>query len=137
VNVVISAALWGGGRAADALRLALRISKVIVSTELVDEYAEVFARTKFDRYLDPALRTRFLAEFLDQCHLVETGPPTKRCRDADDDHVLELCVTAKAILISGDRDLTDSAWPDGIKVLSPSDFLDQYSNWARTISQPN
>ena len=70
------------------------------------ELHDVVSRPKFDRYVTPSERERFLGLLLRDAHLVEITESIRTCRDPKDDQVLELAVCGPADwIITGDADL--------------------------------
>jgi putative PIN family toxin of toxin-antitoxin system len=58
-----------------------------------------------------------------------TGRIRGICRDPNDDMVLECAVLAKAdFIISGDKDLLSLGSYEGIRILTPREFLDLHVN---------
>ena len=50
------------------------------------------------------------------------------CRDPNDDMILECAVAAKAdVIVSGDKDLLALATHEGIRILAPRAFLDEFA----------
>jgi len=57
--------------------------------------------------------------------LIDPPPISPRCRDPKDDAILALAIAGKAdVLISGDQDLLCLDPLDGLRLLSPRQFLD-------------
>jgi putative PIN family toxin of toxin-antitoxin system len=106
-NVLISALLSREGRPAEAVRRWLAGDfELIVSPLLLDEIDGALA--------DPKLRARITEEeaaafivLLGEAAVVAEDPPSPpaRSRDPDDDYVLALAESARALLVSGDADV--------------------------------
>lgn len=61
-------------------------------------------------------------------HIEVQGSVRGICRDPNDDMVLECAIVAGAeLIIADDKDLLALGAYEGIRVLSPRAFLDQYS----------
>ncbi len=75
-NVLISALLQPSGRTADVLT-AIRAagSGLVFSNETFAELASRLARPKFDRYVDPTLRQRFLSDLASVAEWVSSPEP--------------------------------------------------------------
>jgi putative PIN family toxin of toxin-antitoxin system len=84
----------------------------------------VLGRKKFDRYLLPEERERFLARLVLEATLIEVTVHIQVCRDPKDDKVLELAVSSNAMcIISGDQDLLELNPFQNIPILTPAEFL--------------
>jgi putative PIN family toxin of toxin-antitoxin system len=91
---------------------------------LLAELQEVLGRTKFDRYIVPGERERFLARLVLEATLVPVTNQLQACRDSKDDQVLELAVNGSATcIISDDQDLLALNPFHGIQILTPAEFL--------------
>ncbi len=84
----------------------------------------MLGRKKFDRYLLPEERERFLARLALEATLVDVAVHIQVCRDPKDDKVLELAVSSNATcIISGDQDLLELNPFQHIPILTPAEFL--------------
>ncbi len=127
-NVVVSAVLFGVGKPARALFVALDKGEVLVSADVVHELNKVLSREKFERYASEEDRARFLQSLLHEARLVEIKETIRECRDPKDDMYLELAVSGEATcIVSGDDDLLVMHPFRGIPILRPSEFLDGLS----------
>ena len=91
---------------------------------LMRELHDVVSRPKFDRYVTPSERERFLGLLLRDAHLVEITETIRACRDPKDDRVLELAVCGRADwIVTGDADLLVLDPFRGIRIVKPTDFL--------------
>ena len=85
------------------------------------------SRSKFDKYVNSAIRSEFIAQFIQQSELINIEESIIACRDPKDDKFLELAVNGKAdYLITGDRDLLILHPFRDIQIISPADFLEIY-----------
>jgi putative PIN family toxin of toxin-antitoxin system len=124
-NVLVSAALLGGVPR-QAFDKALDTDAVLISVPVLLELAEVLSREKFDKYVTPDERTRFLASFLKIAELVEISETIIVCRDPKDDKLLELAISGKAdYLVTGDKDLLVLNPFRGVRIFTPREFLDK------------
>ena len=64
-----------------AMRTGAALGCVLASEETVAEMRTVLIRSKLDRYLSPADRTRVLDEFLATIEMVAVGESIHDCRD--------------------------------------------------------
>jgi len=124
-NVLISAALLGNSINAKALNHALNIGRIVVSDNVLAEFAEVIFRKKFDKYFLDDEERHEAVDFIAINALVYSPKITiNACRDSRDDKFLELAITAGAsCIITGDQDLLVLHPFDGIQILSAADFL--------------
>lgn len=123
-NVIISAVLLAGSVPQQAFDKALDEGKILISTPILLELAEVFSRNKLDKYLLKEERMRLLIAFLKETELVEITELITDCRDPKDNKFLELAVSGKAdCIISGDDDLLVLDPFRGIPILKPKEFL--------------
>jgi putative PIN family toxin of toxin-antitoxin system len=122
-NVVVSGLL--GGTATDVIRRWRAGSfDLILSEEIMTEYADVLNRPKFNlpllvvEELLGYIRAR--AEWVEPRGEIETV-----ARDPSDDKFLEAAVTGQADwLVSGDYDLLGMEEYEGIAIIPPHEFLD-------------
>jgi putative PIN family toxin of toxin-antitoxin system len=123
-GVLISAALFKESTPGQALRAALRGGSILLWQATAEELHQVLGRPKFDRYVRPATRKRFLAALLRRAALVEIDQSFQTCRDPRDDKFLEAAVSGHAsFLISGDEDLLALNPFHGIPIVTPAQFL--------------
>jgi putative PIN family toxin of toxin-antitoxin system len=126
-NVLVSAWLWQGPP-----HLLLRcvrdgLASLVVSPELLAEFAEAMERPKFlaiqQRAGVPAEQA--LNQLQDMAEIVSPAPLDRPvCRDPDDDYLLALATTAAAdLLISGDDDLLALGNFGGVSIVSPAAAL--------------
>lgn len=124
-NVIISGFLFGGPPA--RLLECAWLGQVVCFTSLpiLDEVREVLQRPKFGLSPDQALA--LIEELHDLCEIVT---PTRRVYavvdDPDDNAVLECALAADAaIVVSGDAHLLDLGQWKQIRILSPSQALEE------------
>ena len=125
-NVLMSGIFFGGtpGRIVDALKLG-QIS-LVASPSIVDEYQRVGEdlESNYGELGAASVLTFLLArgEIVEAPDLAE---PVSR--DPDDDKFLACAAAASAsFVVSGDRDLQALASWNGIRILSPRAFADEY-----------
>lgn len=129
VNTIVSAALFEQSKPGQAFFAALRRGQVIVSMALLTELQTVLSRKKFDRYILPEERERFLARLVLEAVLLTVHIRIQACRDPKDDYILELAVSGNALcIISGDRDLLDLSPFRNIPILTPVAFLTEHTS---------
>lgn len=100
------------------------------------EVAEVLTRPKFARVITDD-RRREILELLSAAALwVEPKETVRDCRDSKDNCYLELALSAGAtIIVSGDEDLLALSPWRGIKVLRPTQFLNELNVAASQFQQ--
>ena len=123
-NVLISAALLKRSTARSAFDKALREAKLLFSAATIEELSNILQRSKFDKYILPRERFRFLAALVDAATVIEIDETISACRDPKDNKFLELAVCGNAnCLISGDNDLLVLHPFRGIAIMTPDKFL--------------
>ncbi|HEY5869985.1 MAG TPA: putative toxin-antitoxin system toxin component, PIN family [Candidatus Tectomicrobia bacterium] len=123
-NTLVSSALFESSKPGQALRLALRRGRVLLSSSTLAELAEVLQREKFTRYVTAAEREAFLIAFVDRALFLEPSEEIRACRDAKDDKFLELAVSGRAAhIISGDEDLLVLHPFRNIAIMTVAEFL--------------
>ena len=123
-NVIISAALSPGGSPGRLFRYWLEGAyDLVVSPLLLDELERALGCSKLrDRV--PTNETKELLELLSRAGLATKGPqspPDIRSPDPDDDYLIALASIARAVLVSGDKDLLGLSGQ--IPVCSPAGFV--------------
>ena len=124
-NIIISAVLFPGGRAAGALLKALMLPfEPVVCDYVIDELHRKF-KEKFPK------RTKeleaFLNGFLGCVQLVHTpeevSPSEVKIRDVKDRPILRAALSAHAdLFLTGDRDFLESS-VENPRIISVADFL--------------
>lgn len=123
-GVLVSALITPAGRPAELLAQA-RAGEydLVISPCLIAELENVLRRKKFrryvgleaiDRYMDLLRRTAVEAADPE-------GPPPLRSVDPNDDYLIALAFSQKAVLVSGDSDLLELS--GGAPICAPADFL--------------
>lgn len=126
-NALISRLLLAESVPARAVDRALKDMEIVFSEATFEELADVLARDKWDGYVTVEDRQEFIRRLLQICTLVPVLSQIDDCRDADDNRVLALALDAQAsLIITGDQDLLDLHPWRGIRILTPSAFLEQH-----------
>lgn len=124
-NVLISALLQPSGRTAEVLEAVRADGVLVFSDETFAELASRLMQPKFDRYVDPGLRQRFLSDLAAVAEWVAIAGVVHGCRDVDDDKFLETAINAEAdCIVTGDADLLALDPFNRLRILTPSDFLE-------------
>jgi len=123
-NVLVSRLLVAESIPAEAVRLARKKGRLLVSDATVYELAEVLNRKKLDRYVTLKDRHKFLREIARIAEFVPIIRVVKECRDSRDDKFLEVALNGSAdVIITGDEDLQEMNPWRGIAILAPARYL--------------
>ncbi len=123
-NVLIAALLSRRGPPARLVRLWLDGAfEVVASPRLMAELQRVLGYPKIRARVTETEARAFLALLSDAVTLVEdpTAPSSERPDDPDDAYLVALAEQARAVIVSGDRQLL--ALADRVPVRSPAEFL--------------
>ncbi len=100
----------------------------MASTAMLDELRASFRKPRHIKYASVEARLSYADAFEAQALKVVVTASVVACRDPKDDKVLELAVTTAApIIISGDKDLLTMNPFRDIEIMSPRQFLDEFS----------
>jgi putative PIN family toxin of toxin-antitoxin system len=98
---------------------------------LIAELEEVLSRSYFDRRLTQTDRDNFIELIRNRFELYAVGPAAAAaidppCRDANDNFILALALACHAdVIVSSDQDLLVMSPWNGIRILTPAEFLAQ------------
>jgi putative PIN family toxin of toxin-antitoxin system len=122
-NVLVSAALHFG--LPHQVLLKARGDGILLASEAtLAELHEVLLRSKFDTYIEHAIREGIVEEYARNCTVISIASPIRICRDPRDDKFLEVAVHGRAdAIVTGDRDLLALHPFLGIEILTPADYL--------------
>jgi putative PIN family toxin of toxin-antitoxin system len=124
-NILVSRLLTPGGVAARAVDHALAQGILLLSETTLTELTQVLGRAKFDPYLSPGDRQRFIELLGGVARIVPILHHVQACRDARDDKFLDLALAGgAAAIITGDNDLLELDPFHGIPIISPATFLE-------------
>lgn len=127
-NVLVSRLLLGDSTPAQAVRLARKNGRLLISDATMFELAEVLNRPKLNRYVTLKERQRFLRELSRIGEFVPIIQHVRECCDPKDDKFLELALNGRAdVIITGDTDLLEMNPWRGIAIVLPADYLKQRS----------
>jgi hypothetical protein len=130
VNVLVSAAIKKDGKPDRVLRQAVARFEWLTSEFILAEVAEVFTRkhlqTKYQAQLTPKKRTRYLAIIRSTAKMIEIGKEMPSVlTDSEDNYILACAVYGKAdYLVTGDLHLLKLGAFEGIKIVTPAQFLE-------------
>ena len=123
-NVLVSALLLPNSKPRQALDLALKQGKLLLSFAALAELCEVLSRKRFRRYIDEEGIRTFVAVLTREDEWVDIDLRIKACRDPKDDKFLELAISGRAThVVSGDLDLLALNPFQGIIIVTPHAFL--------------
>jgi putative PIN family toxin of toxin-antitoxin system len=122
-NVIVSAGIRPGGAPAKlVMEWVLEGDVQLVSSPwIVGEYREVCRRAKFTRYDFPPQWLEFLIE--ESLHLDDPAPWAHEGPDPGDAPFRALAHAAGAWLVTGNLKDFPEAIREGVRVLSPTDYL--------------
>ena len=124
-NTLVSSILIASSVPDRAVKLIRHSGIVLISVATIEELQKVMNRPKFDKYVDPEIRSEFIVQLIQQSELVEINELILACRDSKDDKFLEVAVNGKAdYLITGDRDLLVLHPFRDVQIITPAAFLE-------------
>lgn len=98
--------------------------QLLLSEATLTELADVLSRPKFDPYISLKDRQAFIRLLGRIAEMVSVTYPVRACRDPKDDKFLELAVSGQAdVIVSGDKDLLRLNPFQGIRLVTPADYL--------------
>lgn len=108
-----------------ALLRARQSGRILLSAAVLGELRDVLVREKLRRYAGEDLVLEFLSEMSAESEWVNPGREVVACRDPKDDKFLSLAVSGRAThLVTGDADLLVLDPFEGIRILTPRQFLE-------------
>jgi putative PIN family toxin of toxin-antitoxin system len=108
-----------------ALLRARKAGKILLSAAVLGELRDVLVREKLRRYADEDLALEFLSEVSAESEWVNPDREVVACRDPKDDKFLSLAVCGRAThLVTGDADLLALNPFEGIRIVTPRQFLE-------------
>jgi putative PIN family toxin of toxin-antitoxin system len=126
-NTLISAFILPGSTARKALNKARQEGRIFLSEATANEFTDVFARAKFDKYLPLEFRLEIIDDFKSLALVENPTINIYDCRDPKDNKFLELAITASIdCIITGDLDLLVLNPFRQIPILTAKQFLEQF-----------
>ena len=125
-NVLVSGLLTPFGTSGEIVRMvSAGILILQYDSRIMVEYQEVLYRPKFQfnkEYID------LLLDFIKKTgQVIPASPLKKRLPDPDDESFLEIAIAGRAAcLITGNKAHYPRQFREGVKVLSPSEFMNFY-----------
>ena len=126
-NVLVSALLSPGGTAAGALRAWLHGEfELVVSPLLLEELERALGYPKLRKRIEPEEARRFRELLAETATMAEnpSDPPSVRSGDPDDDYLIALAASERAVLVSADEHLLELEGK--IPVYSPAGFHSRF-----------
>jgi len=124
-NVLVSALLLPKSKPRSSFDRALRNGRLLISVAVLAEAYEVLSRRRFSRYINEEDARNFIAALTREAELVDVKVKISASRDPKDDKLLELAVSGRAThIVTGDSDLLALDPFQGIRILTPSSFLE-------------
>ena len=125
-NVLVAGLLSPFGPCAEIVRMVSSGDLTLYfDSRILSEYSEVLRRSKFRFQIDKVVA--LLDHIEHRGHIVASSPLLNVLPDPGDQAFLEVAVAGKAVcLVTGNRTHFPPRQCQGIKVLSPSDFLTFY-----------
>ena len=126
-NVVVSGVFFGGPPLDVLQTWRDGVSHLVLSPEILDEYRRV--GDELSAKHEGISLAPFLGLILSQAEIIEASSFSEQvCRDMDDDKFIECAVAGRCrFIISGDRDLLDVGEHEGVKIVTPREFLESPS----------
>ena len=123
-NVFVSS--FFGGKPREVIRLWMQqYLTLCLSKDILDEYLEVLARLDLDETLMAELMS-FLSKGYNLVFTRKTPIVTIVEKDPDDNKFIECALALEAkFIITGDNHLLEVGEYNGIKILTPAEFLSQ------------
>ncbi|OOQ60654.1 putative toxin-antitoxin system toxin component, PIN family [Mucilaginibacter pedocola] len=127
-NTLISASIAYTSNPKKAVDKARRVGKLLFSNETLNELSLVLMRRKFDKYISLEDRLVYLQRVEKEATIRVTTSNFTDCRDVKDNIFLNLAFDWNAeCIISGDTDLLILNPFKEIPIITPTQFLEQYS----------
>ncbi len=132
-SCLVSAALRPSSIPDQAVTLALRACQLCSSVEALEELQKVLQRRRFDSYVGYDSRIAFFETISSHVQMFPLTEPILNevkgcCRDAGDDFILALALSAQAdVIVSSDHDLLILHPWRGIPIVTPAQFVSQFS----------
>lgn len=101
-----------------------KITILLFSVELLEEFIEVIQRRKFQKYISTTDLNELIGAIERNAKFIETKSKIKKCRDPKDDFLLDLSIDGNATyLITGDKDLLELIIIGNTEIITMSEFL--------------
>jgi len=131
-NVVVSAAFFGGRPRVVLDAWADGKVEVVVTPSILDEYLRVCDRLRAS-YPDADYQALLFELAAHGILVSDSDEAVGVTSDPDDDKFMACAAEADAIVVSGDRHLLDVDGWAGVRVMTPSQFLDALREEAEVV----
>jgi len=134
-NVLVSGLLTPFGSSGEIVRMiSAGVLILHYDSRILLEYQEVLYRPKFQ--FDNEQIDTILAYVKQNGQVVAAGPLKNHLPDPDDEPFLEVAIAGRAVcLITGNKSHYPQHSQQGIKILSPSEFIDFYRRRKKDTEQ--
>jgi len=136
-NVLVSGLLTPFGSSGEIVRMvSAGILVLQYDSRILLEYQEVLYRPKFQ--FDKEHINTLLAYVKQNGQVIPASPLKKRLPDPDDEPFLEIAIAGRAAcLITGNKSHFPRQSRQGMKILSPSEFIDFYRKYNEDTEHPH
>ena len=123
-NTIVSGVLLPRSTLGKLLDVLAERRTVIFSPATRDEFFDVIARGRFDRYVPADARERSAVILVRDCEMVTPRRTFLVCRDPKDNKFLDAAYAGNAdCIVSGDADLISLATFEGAPILTAARYL--------------
>lgn len=129
VRIILDTNLWlsfliNKGHSKLTALLLTHKYELVFSQELMDEFIEVAARSKFKKYFRPSDLHELIRSIEPYATYVEVSSDVDLCRDRKDNFLLNLSIDGNvAFLITGDKDLLELKRVGKTQIITLTEFL--------------
>lgn len=124
-NTIVSYLINGNSVPGRAYIKAASKGLLLVSTESLLELKDVLSRPKFSKYFRKTNPISFYKTYEEVVKFIDILHPIRACRDPKDDKFLELAFNGMAdLIVTGDKDLLTLNPFEGIRIVSPAEYLE-------------
>jgi putative PIN family toxin of toxin-antitoxin system len=124
-NVLVSSLLSPKSKPRSAFDRALTAGNILLCQSVFSELRGVLGRQHLRHYFDDEEVELFLDALIEDACWIEVSTEISACRDPKDDKFLSLAVSGGAThIVTGDKDLLVLDPFQGIRIVTPHNFLD-------------
>jgi uncharacterized protein len=130
-NTLVSASLIKKSNPRLALNIARKSGTVLFSEDTLEELNEVLFRRKLDKYILRSNKYIFLASLVNNSVIIDVKTVIDICSNKKNNKFIDLAVDGNAdYIITGASDLLELNSYQGIKILTPLEFIEEYKRSA-------
>ena len=135
-NVLVSGLLTPFGSSGEIVcMVSAGVLTLQYDSRILLEYQEVLYRSKFQ--FDKELIDTLLTYVKQNGQIIPASPLKKHLPDPDDEPFLEIAIGGRAVcLITGNKSHFPRQFRQGMKILSPSEFIDFYREFDQGLKRP-